>query len=147
MKLRIHQTSLRLLLNRSDIEQFRRTGICADVIRFSSGSPLIYTLETSAQWTAMESRYYQDCIRVLLPLAMAREWIDSDQVSLSRDGADDAVLSSCPKHTIARTSVERATTNPDDVACRNARSIVLVRQPSPEFFANCERNIATSKKI
>jgi hypothetical protein len=89
MKLRIYQNSLRVRLNRSDIEQFRRTGICADILRFSSGSHLTYTLETSSNWTATEARYYQDCIRVLLPLALAQNWIDSDQVSLSHESAGD----------------------------------------------------------
>jgi hypothetical protein len=89
MKLRIHQNSLRVRLNRSDIEQFRRTGICADILRFSSGSHLTYTVETSAAWTKMEARYYQDWIRVLLPLAIAKRWFDSDQVSLSRHNARD----------------------------------------------------------
>jgi hypothetical protein len=38
----------------------------------------------------MEARYYQDCIRVLLPLEMAQQWADSDEVSLSLNRADDS---------------------------------------------------------
>ncbi len=83
MKLRIHRNSLRLRLNRSDVEQFRKTGICAAVIRFDPASQLTYTLETSSNWREMEARYNQDCIRVLLPLEMAEKWAGSDQVSLS----------------------------------------------------------------
>jgi len=83
VKLRIHRNSLRFRLNRSDVEQFRKTGICADVIRFGPASQLTYTLETSSSWREMEARYNQDCIRVLLPLEMAQQWTDSDQVSLS----------------------------------------------------------------
>jgi hypothetical protein len=83
VKLRIHRNSLRLRLNRFDVEQFRKTGICADVIRFGPASQLTYTLETSSNWREMEARYNQDCIRVLLPLEMAQQWTDSDQVSLS----------------------------------------------------------------
>jgi len=90
VKLRIHRNSLRLRLNRSDIEQFRKTGICAESLRFGSNSQLTYTLESSSRWTVMEARYDQDCIRVLLPLDMAREWADSDQVSLSLHRADDS---------------------------------------------------------
>ena len=88
MKLRIHRNSLRLRLNRSDVEQFRRTGICAECFRFGSGSRLTYTLETSPQLTVMETQYRQDCIRVLLPLNMAQEWSGSDQVSLSLNRTD-----------------------------------------------------------
>ncbi len=90
MKLRIHQNSLRLRLNRSDIEQFRKTGICASALRFGPGSQLTYTLEASSRWTVMEARYYHDCIRVLLPLDMAQQWADSEQVSLSLQRADDS---------------------------------------------------------
>jgi hypothetical protein len=82
VKLRIHGNSLRFRLNRSDVEQFRKTGICADVIRFGPASQLTYTLETSSNCREMEARYNQDCIRVLVPLEMAQQWTDSDQVSL-----------------------------------------------------------------
>lgn len=88
MKLRIHGNSLRLRLDRSDIEQFRKTGICAECLRFGSGSQLTYTLETSPELTEMESQYRQDCIRVLLPLNMAQECSGSDQVSLSLNRTD-----------------------------------------------------------
>jgi hypothetical protein len=64
MKLRIHRDSLRLRLNRSDVEQFRTSGVCAASLRFESSSQLTYTLETSSQLTVIEVRYLQDCIRV-----------------------------------------------------------------------------------
>jgi hypothetical protein len=40
MKLRIHGDSLRLRLNRSDVEQFRISGVCAASFRFDSSSQL-----------------------------------------------------------------------------------------------------------
>ena len=83
MKRRIHGNSLRLRLNRSDVEQFRTSGVCAESLRFNSNSQLTYTLETSSQLAVMEVRYLQDCIRVLLPLDMAQEWAGSDRISLS----------------------------------------------------------------
>jgi hypothetical protein len=82
MKLRIHENSLRLRLNRSDVEEFRQAGTHTESLGFGSGSQLTYTLETSSQLTAMEAQYRQDCIRVLLPLDMAQEWASSDQISL-----------------------------------------------------------------
>ena len=92
MKLRIHGDSLRLRLNRSDVEQFRTSGICTESLRFDSNSQLTYTLERSSQLTAMEVRYLQDCIRVLLPLDMAQEWAGSDRISLSLSRAGGASL-------------------------------------------------------
>lgn len=90
MKLRIHRNSLRLRLNRSEIEQLRKTGICAGALRFGPDSQLTYTLETSAHVNVIDAQYRQDCIRVLLPFDMAQEWADSDQVSLSVHRADDS---------------------------------------------------------
>ena len=83
MKLRIHGDSLRLRLNRSDVDQFRTSGVCAASLRFDSNSQLTYTLETSSQLTVIEVRYFQDCIRILLPLDMAQEWAGSGRISLS----------------------------------------------------------------
>ena len=88
MKLRIDRDSLRLRLSRSDIEQFRETGVCTETLRFVSGSRLTYTLATSSQLMAMAAEYHQDCIRFLVPVAMAQQWAGSDQISLSCDLAE-----------------------------------------------------------
>lgn len=90
MKLRINRTSLRLRLNRSDVEQFRKAGICAEVLRFGSDSQLAYTLETSTHVKRLDAEYRQNCIRVLVPLDLAEHWVGSDQVSLSLQRADDS---------------------------------------------------------
>jgi hypothetical protein len=87
MKLRIHGDSLRLRLSRSDVEQLRQTGVCSESLRFGPGSQLTYTLETSSRLT-VDVEYRQDRIRVLLPLDMAQEWADSDQISLSLNRSD-----------------------------------------------------------
>jgi Family of unknown function (DUF7009) len=87
MKLRVQGNSLRLRLNRSDVEQFRTSGVCAESLRFDSNSQLTYTLEMSSQLTAIEVQYLEDCIRVRLPLDMAEEWAGSDRVSLSLNRA------------------------------------------------------------
>jgi len=95
MKLRIHKDSLRLRLNRSDVEQFRETGMCAKSLRFGPGSQLIYTLGISSQLKVMEAQYRQDCIRILVPIEIARRWAASDQIALSLnrlDGSGPALL-------------------------------------------------------
>lgn len=86
MKLRIHKNSLRLRLNRLDVEQIRKTGICSETLRFGAGAQLTYTLETSSQFMLMKAEYCEDRLRVQVPQYIARQWADSDQVSLSRDG-------------------------------------------------------------
>jgi hypothetical protein len=88
VKLRIHQNSLRLRLNRSDLEQFRQTGVCAEALRFAPNSELSYALEASSQVNAMEAQLREGCIRILLPLRMAQDWAGSDQVSLSLNSGE-----------------------------------------------------------
>jgi uncharacterized protein DUF7009 len=83
VKLRIHENSLRLRLSRSDVEQFRQTGIRTESLRLGSGAQFDYTLEASSQITVAEAWYGQDRIRVLLPLDLAEAWAASDQISLS----------------------------------------------------------------
>ena len=36
----------------------------------------------------MDAQYQQDCIRILLPLYLAREWTESDRISLSLSRTD-----------------------------------------------------------
>jgi uncharacterized protein DUF7009 len=93
MKLRIQGNSLRLRLNRFDVEKFRTTGICVESLRFDSDSQLTYALETSSRLTVMEVQYVQDSIRVRLPLDMAEEWAGSNRISLSLSRANDSGLS------------------------------------------------------
>lgn len=90
MKLRIDGDSLRLRLNRSDIEQFRQTGVCTESLRFGEDSRLTYMLETSSELTTIVAEYRQGCIRVLVPVAIAQEWASSEQISLSSNRADGA---------------------------------------------------------
>jgi hypothetical protein len=85
MKLRIHNGSLRLRLNRTDVDQLRETGVCAELLQFGAGSQLTYTLEISSHFTVIEARYRQDRIRILLPLEIARKWTGSEQISLTLD--------------------------------------------------------------
>jgi hypothetical protein len=72
-----------LRLSRSDGERIQQTGICTESLRFGPGSQLNYSLEASSQVTEVETRYGQDCIRILVPLEIARAWAASDEVSLS----------------------------------------------------------------
>jgi hypothetical protein len=133
MKLRIHANSLRVRLDRSDVEQFRRIGICAGALRFGSGSQLTYTLESSPGSITMEARYRQDCIRVLLPLEMAREWADSDQISLSLNRANDSGPSLLVEKDFQ--CLHRDERNPDDDADAF---------PNPSAHDQCRENPGTS---
>ncbi len=117
MKLRIHGNSLRWRLSRFDVEQLRDTGVCTESLRFGPDSQLTYTLEASPRVTLIEVEYREHCIRVLLPLEMAREWADSDHISLAFNRADG------PSLLIEKDfqCLHRGETNPNDAvdAARN----------------------------
>ena len=135
MKLRIHRNSLRLRLNRSDVEQFRKTGICAECLRFGSGSQLTFTLETSSRLTVMEAQYRQDCIRVLLPLDLAEEWSDSDQVSLSLNRTDVGGPSLLIEKDFQ--CLHRDETSPNDAVARSGPGLGLRAQSC--LYYSCRR--------
>jgi hypothetical protein len=123
MKLRIHGDSLRLRLNRFDIEQFLKTGIRTESIHFGSGSKLTYTLESSSQLTEMEAHYSQDCIRVLLPLGLAQEWATSDQISLSLHRAESSGPSLLIEKEFKFVHDDESNPDPNHIPSRFGRSL------------------------
>jgi hypothetical protein len=90
VKLRIHENSLRLRLNRSDVEQIRKTGMCSETLRLGTGSQLTYSLEASPECDVMRAEYVQDRIRVQMPLQVAQQWAASDQISLAQKADEGA---------------------------------------------------------
>jgi hypothetical protein len=149
MKLRIHGDSLRLRLNRSDVEQFRTSGVCAASLRFDSSSQLTYTLETSSQLTGMEVQYLQDCIRVLLPLDMAQEWAGSDRISLSlnRAGSPSLLIEKdfqCLHHDETNLADDAdAFPNPAE----DQRGAICLPEPAPVRESSCVEALLASSAI
>ncbi len=84
MKLRIRGNSLRLRLNRRDVERFIETGAIEESIRFGVGEHerLTYALESSAQAAIVAARFEGGRITVILPLDDALKWAQkSEQIS------------------------------------------------------------------
>jgi hypothetical protein len=92
MKLRIRGDSLRLRLSQAEIARLRDTGEVGDRIRFGDRS-LDYVL-VSAGIEAPRARFDGDRIEVAVPHATARDWAETEQISIEAEQtlADGAPL-------------------------------------------------------
>lgn len=79
MKLRIKGNSIRLRLLQSEMQKFAEQGRISDETRFGS-SILRYSLSASKSIEAIEARFADNEILVLIPDQAARTWVESEQV-------------------------------------------------------------------
>ncbi len=87
MKLRIRGNSIRLRLLRGEVEQFGQTGRVAETIRFG-GAPnaqLSYVLEFDRQAQHISTHFADNQITVKIPDAVARNWVESEEVTLKSE--------------------------------------------------------------
>jgi len=84
MKLRIRGNSLRLRLLRGEVEQFGKIGRVVETIRFgaSPAAQLSYILEADGEAEQINTFFADNQITVLVPEKAARNWVESDEVSL-----------------------------------------------------------------
>jgi hypothetical protein len=90
MKLRIHENSLRIRVNRPDVEALRRDGSIEHCLAITAGARLTYRLELtdSGPLSAVLDAAH---VTVRLPRSMAEPWFEDDAVSLTgsqENGAD-----------------------------------------------------------
>ncbi|MBA3442402.1 MAG: hypothetical protein H0T92_21305 [Pyrinomonadaceae bacterium] len=85
MKLRIRGNSLRLRLTRSEVARLAGGETVEEAIIFGieSNQRLIYALETSPDARHIEADYCGARITVRLPADAAREWANTDMISLN----------------------------------------------------------------
>jgi hypothetical protein len=91
MKLRMHSNSLRLRLNRAEVARLAETGRVEEVVQFGPGVAFRYALETVADGDAPRA-LYADGVRVLVPVAAAREWASTERVAISGEQATLSIL-------------------------------------------------------
>ena len=96
MKLRFHSNSLRLRLSQSDIARLAETGRVEETVAFGPGQMLAYSVETcSIEPGAAEqvsASFENGRIRVMLPGAHARRWIESDETGIENSSGGLRVL-------------------------------------------------------
>ncbi len=80
MKIRIKENSLRLRLTKSEVETFAKTSTFSQQIAFAPDSQLTYTIEASADIKEPIGLFNGLEIKVLVPITLAKEWVNSKQV-------------------------------------------------------------------
>ena len=84
MKLRIRGASLRLRLTQGEIRQLRELGQVEERLPFGGGVALIYRLRRDAAVAQIEASLSGQQLEIRVPEGMARQWCDSEQVTLAR---------------------------------------------------------------
>ena len=92
MKLRIHDNSIRLRLNRSEVARLRETGRVQDAVKFGSGAAFSYSLESSAACLSPHALFSDGGLRVIVPEQQARHWAASEEVGMEAQNTQPAIL-------------------------------------------------------
>ncbi len=82
MKLRIEGNSIRLRVKKSDLEKLKSDGMIGETVAFSDNLYFYYKLKTTQHLQKINGEFLQNSIQVTIPLSMAHEWIDTEQVGL-----------------------------------------------------------------
>ena len=95
MKLRIHENSIRLRLNRSEVTQLAETGRVENAVEFGRNGKLSYSVEVAHGLESARAVFVNGDIRVEVPAGAAREWSATDRVEISGEqhGIGDRQLS------------------------------------------------------
>ena len=92
MKLRIRNNSVRLRLNRRDVERLSLEGLVSDVLRY--GVHPEHVLDYGAEvgsFDAISLRPEANGFVVQIPVVVGRSWIDTDSISLEATHEIDGV--------------------------------------------------------
>lgn len=92
MKLRIHDNSVRLRLNRREVAQFQETGLVRDSVQFGSGAELAFVLESSTAASEPRALFQGGTLRIVVPEPQGRHWAQSDEVGMEAPNAAPAIL-------------------------------------------------------
>jgi hypothetical protein len=84
MKLRIRGNSIRLRLLRGEAAELGAIGKVSETINFGA-QKLIYTVRASRETTNIAAHFAENEIIILLPDKLAREWVESNEISLTAE--------------------------------------------------------------
>lgn len=94
MKLRIEDDTLRLRLSAGEVREFAEQGRVEAAVHFGAGpgQQLTYALERGSEPAEsmagaepVQVHYEPGALTVHVPLALARSWVETDQVGFSHD--------------------------------------------------------------
>ena len=90
MKLRMTGDSLRLRLLRAEVRQLAESGSVEERVRLSAQADFTYRLVCSAHVPELAATFSDGVMQIQVPQSLAREWCESERVTLEhvqRDGA------------------------------------------------------------
>lgn len=82
MKLRIHENSLRIRVNRPDLELLQRAGSIEHRVNVAAGAALVYRLKL-VESGSICADLNGSTITVCLPRPMAERWFDESEVAVA----------------------------------------------------------------
>lgn len=83
MKLRLRSNSIRLRLGPADVRRLIDTGLVESRTHFTPhGPPLTCALRTAHDASSVSASFDGSTVLVTLPLPLARQWANSDQVGI-----------------------------------------------------------------
>jgi hypothetical protein len=91
MKLRFDAHSLRLRLSQPEIALLQESGRIENHVTFAPAETLVYSIELGPV-SELTATYAGGCIRVILPSAVARQWIESEEAGIEGDSSTLKVL-------------------------------------------------------
>ena len=91
MKLRFHANTLRLRLSQSDVARLAETGRVEEEVTFAPGQTLAYVIE-SVETDDIGASFEDAKIRVTLPRAVAKPWIEGRETGIESSGGPLRVL-------------------------------------------------------
>jgi len=83
--------SLRLRLTRGEVQQLAQTGRVEERVHFGAHGALIYRLQRAPAAAAIGATFADGVIEIQVPDATAREWCDSELVTLDAVQREAAV--------------------------------------------------------
>jgi hypothetical protein len=115
MKLRLHSGTLRLRLSQPEVAQLAETGRLEDTVTFAPGQVLSYALESGPE-AGITATLAGNRIRVAVPAAIAKHWIESDETGIESSGGALQVLIEKDFQCLHRVSEEDADSFPNPMA-------------------------------
>ncbi len=82
MKLRCEKNSIRLRLRKSDLNRLQAEGSIRNEVSFAFGMSFSWELHLDQNAETVHAEGYGSHIKISLPLALATQWIDSQQVGI-----------------------------------------------------------------
>ncbi|PYT15157.1 MAG: hypothetical protein DMG59_14725 [Acidobacteria bacterium] len=112
MKLRLHSNTLRLRLSQSEVSRLAESGQVQETITFAPGQTFSYSIEARPE-AEVGALLESNRVRIVLPAAVAKNWMESDQTGVEGSTATLRVVVEKDYQCLHRESEEDADAFPN----------------------------------